>query len=104
MSRPAKNIKRQEKLTIYYTKAEMKVIRKYAFHHAVPRAVYVRSKSLDHTLKPRLTDEEIHLFRQLAGMANNLNQLAHAANAGVVFTNAILNTLEAINFTVNKLR
>ena len=104
MARPTKNVKRQEKLTLYYTKAEMRIIRKLALEHGVSMAVYARAKSLGHTLKPRLTEEEIHLYRQLAGMANNLNQLAHAANVGEVFTSKILNALEAINYTVNKLR
>lgn len=31
-------------------------------------------------LSPSLTTEEIYFIRQLSGMANNLNQLAHKAN------------------------
>lgn len=72
--------------------------------HSLSGSEFVRYKSLNHTLVPRLTTEEINLYRKLAGMANNLNQLAHAANTGRVFTTQILKALEAINFTVDKLR
>ncbi|MDA0195870.1 MAG: MobC family plasmid mobilization relaxosome protein [Bacteroidetes bacterium] len=86
MSRPPKAIKRQQKLTLYYTKAEFRIITKMADRHGLTKAEFARFKSLDHKLKSRLTPEDANYFRQLAGMANNLNQLAHAANAGHLFT------------------
>ncbi len=104
MARPVKAIKRKEKLTIYYTMAEYKFIEKMADHHGLTKSEFVRMKSLNHRLRPKMTLEEADLYRKLAGMANNLNQLARAANRGEVFTKEILKTLDAINFAINKLR
>ena len=104
MSRPPKAIKRQQKLTLYYTKAEFRAITKLAERHGLSKAEFARLKSLNHKVRARLTSEEIDLYRKLAGMANNLNQLAHAANAGQLFTNKILTALADINHAINKLK
>ncbi len=104
MARPPKAIKRKEKLTLYYTKAEFKLIEKFADRHGLAKAEFARLKSLDHKLKQRLTSEEADYYRKLIGMANNLNQLARAANRGEVFTLKILETLEGINYAIDKLR
>lgn len=104
MARPTKAIKRKEKLTLYYTKAEFKMIEKFADRHGISKAEFARLKSLDHKLRPRLTIQEADYYRQLTGMANNLNQLTRVANQGEVFTMKILETLEAINFTIDKLK
>ena len=104
MARPLKAIKRKEKLTLYYTKAEFKLIEKFADRHAISKAEFARLKSLDHKLKPRMTPEEADNYRKLTGMANNLNQLARAANRGEVFTLKILETLVGINYAIDKLR
>jgi len=104
MARPTKAIKRKEKLTLYYTKAEFKLIEKFADCHGLAKAEFSRLKSLDHRLKPRMTPEEADHYRKLTGMANNLNQLTKAANRGEVFNIKILETLEAINFTIDKLK
>ena len=104
MARPTKAIKRKEKLTLYYTKTEFRLIEKYADCHGLSKAEFARFKSLNHKLKPRMTPDEADHYRKLTGMANNLNQLARAANRGEVFTMKILTTLEAINYTIDKLR
>lgn len=82
----------------------MKLIAKWSVMHALSRAEFVRAKSLDHQVRPRLTPEEINFYRQLAGMANNLNQLAHAANSGRVFTLQIMKALQGINYTIERLK
>jgi hypothetical protein len=104
MARPVKPIKRQKKLTLYYTRAEYAVIDRLAERHGLTKAEYARLKSLDCKLKPRLTPQECDFYRKLTGMANNLNQLAHAVNRGEVFTRNIMEAIEAIKFTVAKLR
>ncbi len=104
MARPKKAIKRQHPVKVSYTLTEYKLVQKYAERHGVSLAEFARHKSLNHTLKPRLTSEEADYYRKLTGMANNLNQLTRAANRGELFTNEILNTLEAINYTIEKLR
>jgi hypothetical protein len=104
MARPIKQVKRKEKLTLYYTKIEYKLIEKLASHHGLSKAEFARMKSLNHRLRPKMTLEEAAFYRKLTGMANNLNQLARAANRGEVFTLKILKTLDAINFVIDRLR
>ena len=104
MARPTKSIKRAEKVTVRYTKLELKLIEKYAYRSGISVAKFVRLKSLDHQLKLRLTEEEADHYRKLVGMANNLNQLTKAANSGQVMTIQILKTLEDINSVINKLQ
>jgi hypothetical protein len=41
---------------------------------------YQRQKLLTGEVVERLTTEQMELYRQLAGMGNNMNQLAHQAN------------------------
>lgn len=89
---------------LYYTIAEYKFIEKMADRHGISKAEFARLKSLNHRLKARMTPEEAYHYRKLTGMANNLNQLARAANRGEVFTSEILKTLDAINFVIDKLR
>lgn len=43
---------------------------------------FLRGCMRDGQVKERLTPEHTGYIRQLCGMANNLNQLAHKANAG----------------------
>ena len=104
MARPKKAVKRQHPVKVSYTLTEYKLVQKYAMRHGISAAEFVRLKSLNHRLRPRLTSEEADYYRKLIGMANNLNQLARAANRGEVFTLKILETLEGINFTIDKLR
>jgi len=104
MARPTKPIKRKEKLTLYYTLTEYKLVEKLADRHGITKAEFARMKSLNHKLKPRLTDQEADHYRKLTGMANNLNQLAKAANRGEVFTSKILEALNVINSLIDKLR
>ncbi len=41
----------------------------------------MKEAALSASIKEPFTPEQMYLFRQLSGMANNLNQIAHKANA-----------------------
>ncbi|XOV94602.1 MAG: plasmid mobilization relaxosome protein MobC [Bacteroidota bacterium] len=104
MARPSKQIKRAEKVTVRYTKVELRLISKYADRSGISMAEFVRAKSLDHQIRNRLTEEEADYYRKLVGMANNLNQLAHLGHIGKLLTSEILKTLERVNQTIDKLQ
>ena len=104
MARPKKAIKRQRFIKVSCTITEYKLIEKYADRYGLTKAEFVRMKSLNHRLKPRMTVEEADHYRKLTGMANNLNQLTKSANQGKLLTTKILETLEEINFAIDKLR
>lgn len=103
MARPTKIIKRKERITIRYTNTEMKLIRKITGEAGIEMAEFVRSCSLNYRMQPRLTPEQTKIYLQLAGMANNLNQLAKAANSREILTGEILKTLELMNVAISKL-
>jgi hypothetical protein len=46
----------------------------------ISKSAYVRSMTLNGTVKSTFTEEELHVKKQLIGMANNLNQLLKMAN------------------------
>lgn len=103
MARPSKIIKRKERVTIRYTNTELKYINKITNDAGIGMAEYIRNTSLNYRIQPRLTAEQTKIYLQLAGMANNLNQLAKAANSREILTGEILKALEHINHAVEKL-
>lgn len=53
-----------------------------AYEVDVPPSEYMRECFHNGHVKERLSEEHAGFIRQLCSMANNLNQLAHKANAG----------------------
>lgn len=62
---------------------------------------YARELTLKGSIKSRFTLEELDLIRQLAGMANNLNQIAKQANKSG-FSNSAMEVM-IINEKIKKL-
>lgn len=81
MARPTKNVKRTTQVKVAYTPAELRVIQHFASKSGLRTAQYVREKSLDHQVKSRLSTEQLDLYIQAVGMANNLNQLTRYYHA-----------------------
>ena len=65
---------------------------------------FVRAKTLDHRLKPRLSDQEADLFHQLADMAGSLRQLAQKTSERELMTLQIINTLDGVNELIEKFK
>lgn len=82
--RPPK--KRMEKyhrvVSTKLTELQYYAIRKRAVQAGVPLSNYIRQAVIGGEIKPCLTRQDAEVIRQLAGEANNLNQLARRANAG----------------------
>jgi hypothetical protein len=81
----------------------MKFIQKVTRDAGVDVTEYVRNSSLNNVIRPRLTEDQSNIYLKLAGMANNLNQLAKAANGREILTREILKALEQINEAISKL-
>ncbi len=64
------------------TELQYYAIRKRAVQAGVPLSNYIRQAVIRGKVIPRLTRQDAEVIRQLAGEANNLNQLARKANAG----------------------
>ena len=82
--RPAKNrIDKQKRVvSTKLTELQYYAIKKRAGESGLPISEYVRQAIISTEVTPRLTKQDAESIRKLAGEANNLNQLAHRANAG----------------------
>lgn len=80
--RPAKEkAKLNCSINLKLTEEDLKVIRQKAESLGMTATQYAREMTLKGKIKERHTKEELDLRRKLAGMANNINQLAKKANS-----------------------
>lgn len=82
--RPAKKRieKQQRVVSTKLTELQYYAIRKRAGEAGVRISEYVRQAVISAEVIPRLNRQDADTIRKLAGEANNINQLAHRANAG----------------------
>ena len=82
--RPAKNRvnKYQKVVSTKLTELQFYAIRKRAGEAGLRVSEYVRQAVVSAEVTPRLNRQDADTIRKLAGEANNINQLAHRANAG----------------------
>ena len=87
--RPKKNIRRSEFLMVRLTPTERILIESRAKNAGLKPSEWFRKAAKSTKVFPRFTVEETGWFRMLAGVANNLNQLAHLAHVAGLFTLAM---------------
>lgn len=104
MARPTKKVKRTESVTVRFTKAEKRVVVKFAEKSGLRVAEFIHERTLDHKVQTRLNDEEITFYRKLTGMANNLNQLTKHTHQRGLLTNEILHALQEINKLIDRIK
>ena len=82
--RPAKNRvnKYQKVVSTKLTELQFYAIRKRAGEAGLRVSEYIRQAVVSAEVTPRLNRQDADTIRKLAGEANNINQLAHRANAG----------------------
>ncbi|MDR2936208.1 MAG: MobC family plasmid mobilization relaxosome protein [Rikenellaceae bacterium] len=79
--RPAKDDKKLSRsINLKLTEDDYKAIAQKAADIGMKPTQYARQMTLDGRIKSRYTKEELDLRRKIAGMANNLNQVARRAN------------------------
>lgn len=100
--RPRKATKRETHLGFYVTATESTLIKAKAQRAGVKVADYLRDLALKGKVRQTHTPEEIQHFRNLTGIANNLNQLTKEAHKqGMAFiTPKILKALDELNKTL----
>ena len=74
-------LKRQKQLTIRFTDEEYTALKGKADIAGMKMEPFVRQLVEGYTIKPRPPDSYVRLSQQVAAVGNNLNQLAHIANA-----------------------
>ena len=82
--RPAKNRidKKRRVVSTKLTELQYYAVRKRAGEAGLRVSEYVRQAVMSAKVIPRLNRQDADTLRKLAGEANNINQLAHRANAG----------------------
>ena len=74
-------LKRQKQLTVRFTDEEYAALKGKADIAGMKMEPFVRQLVEGYTIKPRPPDSYVRLSQQVAAVGNNLNQLAHIANA-----------------------
>lgn len=88
--RPVKEkAKLSTSINLKLTEADFNKIREKAEKLGMKATQYVREMVLKGSVKSRFTLEELDLMRRLAGIANNLNQIAKKANQAGYIMEAI---------------
>jgi len=102
--RPKSEVKRKKRITINCTGTDYRVAKSKAERAGLSLSEYgmraIMGKALPLKLSPELVDQ----LRQLTGMANNLNQIAKAANQGSRLNLEMLETLEEIKILIKEIR
>ncbi len=102
--RPKSAVKRKKRITINCTGTDYRVAKSKADKAGLSLSEFgmraIMGKPLPRRPSPELTDQ----LRKLTGMANNLNQIAKAANQGQRLNLDMLNTLESITNLINEIR
>ena len=82
--RPAKKRTEKQKKVVSTKLTELQyyAIRKRAGEAGLRISEYVRQAVISAEVIPRLSRQDADAIRKLVGEANNINQLAHRANAG----------------------
>lgn len=104
MARPRKTILKSEVVKVRYTSTEKRLLRSFSDRAGITVSEYIRSKSLDHKLKARLTQEEVVYLRALIGMNSNLNQISKKVNMGEATNMLVSEILIAINNIIQKFK
>jgi predicted DNA binding CopG/RHH family protein len=81
--RPAKKTdeKKNYKMTVKMASDEYDSLKAKAHEAGINQSEYTRQCIQASIVKQRITPELMNHIRQLSGMANNINQIAHKANA-----------------------
>ncbi len=74
--RPEKQIKKDIRACLRFTKYEYFIIKEKAAQAGVKPSVYIRQTAIQSKITPRLTEEQLQFVRQLVGMSSNINQVA----------------------------
>ena len=84
MPRPLKSRSElRQRFDLYLDEGEAVRLRDYAAAARLPMSTYLRRVALRHRIEAPPSAANVARWRELAPLANNLNQLARACNAGL---------------------
>ncbi|MCW3090483.1 MAG: mobilization protein BmgB [Ferruginibacter sp.] len=83
--RPVKEIKKEVRACVRFSNYEYYILKEKASQAGLNISEYLRQTAIKAKITSRLTTEELHFVRQLAGISNNLNQVAKVFNQQGLF-------------------
>ena len=83
--RPLKAIKKEVRACVRFSHHEYFILKEKARQAGVNISEYLRQTAIQAEVISRLTTEELHFVRQLAGISNNMNQVAKVFNQQGLF-------------------
>jgi len=103
--RPPKAVIRNDLLAVRLLPDEKKVILEKAKTARLTPSEWFRKAAMKGKVVPRLSAEEAHYLRVLAGLANNLNQLTKLAHSKGLpnFIKVLIGLLEKVDDVIKKL-
>ena len=102
--RPKLEVKRKKRITINCTGTDYRVAKSKAEKAGLSLSEYGMRAMMGKALPRKPSPELVGQLRQLTGMANNLNQIAKAANKGERLNLDMLNMLEEISQLIKEIR
>lgn len=93
----------RQRFDLYLNEAEIEQVRAFADVARLPMSTYLRRVALRHRIEAAPPACNVERWRELAPLANNLNQIARACNAGHA-TAEIYPALAALSEQVRLLR
>jgi hypothetical protein len=78
LNRPAKDEKKEKRVSLRFTKTEYSNIKENANTAGNTISNFIRRATLGEKIHPKLTVEEMAVVRQLIGISNDLNKISNA--------------------------
>lgn len=78
--RPRKPVRKESATGVRFSKSEYFIVKQKALKAGLKVTAYIRQMAVEGKVDAAMGEEERQSVRQLAGMANNLNQLARKAH------------------------
>lgn len=103
MARPKSKAKKHKPITVHCTSAEYVIIKSKSAQCRISMSQFLLDLALDRKVTNKLNDEQSRALYQLAGMANNLNQVAKHLNQNKPFTQACYDSVQSIRIMLNEL-
>jgi hypothetical protein len=83
--RPLQPFKKDIKISVRFNRQEYFILKEKANSAEIKPSAYIRQVVIKAKITSRISIEEIQLFRQLAGMAVNINQVARICHREGLF-------------------
>ena len=73
--RPGKPIRKEVRASVRFSQHEYFIVQEKAAQAGRSTSAYIRQAAIEAKIIQRLSEEQVQLIRQLAGMSGNINQL-----------------------------